>query len=23
MRMLNRDWRGKNKATDVLSFPQV
>lgn len=21
--MLNRDWRGKNKATDVLSFPQV
>lgn len=23
IRMLNRDWRGKNKATDVLSFPQV
>lgn len=21
--MLNRDWRGKNKATDVLSFPQL
>ena len=21
--MLNRDWRGKNKTTDVLSFPQV
>jgi rRNA maturation RNase YbeY len=23
IQMLNRDWRGKNKATDVLSFPQV
>ena len=23
IRKLNRDWRGKNKATDVLSFPQV
>ncbi len=23
IRVLNRDWRGKNKATDVLSFPQV
>ncbi len=21
LRRLNRDWRGKNKATDVLSFP--
>lgn len=21
--MLNRDWRGKDKATDVLSFPQL
>jgi probable rRNA maturation factor len=23
IRQLNRDWRGKNKATDVLSFPQL
>ncbi len=23
IQMLNRDWRGKNKPTDVLSFPQV
>lgn len=23
MRKLNRVWRGKNKATDVLSFPEV
>lgn len=23
IQMLNRDWRGKDKATDVLSFPQV
>lgn len=23
IRRLNRAWRGKNKATDVLSFPQV
>ncbi len=23
IRMLNRDWRGKDKATDVLSFPQL
>ena len=22
MRRLNRDWRGKDRATDVLSFPQ-
>lgn len=23
IQMLNRDWRGKNKPTDVLSFPQI
>lgn len=23
MRELNRDWRGKDRATDVLSFPQL
>jgi len=23
IQILNRDWRGKNKATDVLSFPQL
>lgn len=23
MRRLNRDWRGKDRTTDVLSFPQA
>ena len=23
IQMLNRDWRGKDKSTDVLSFPQL
>lgn len=23
IRPINRDWRGKDKATDVLSFPQL